>query len=190
MAVFKKRLVLIFITIVLLLVTQNGRADQRRPYAMPNHGTLILTVPSSWKQEVSSLNDQFPTISFFPSQGDDFRVLIAPLWSPTKDPSFNQPARIKNLIETDLTSMQSQALEKKVAIQTIKGTDGEGYYFLLTDKNPKPGEYPYLMRAGMGVGDLLISVTVLSRSKGAEVFKATIKLLREARQEKDEISSE
>jgi hypothetical protein len=181
-----RRLVLLFLTISFTLsfffITRILSADQRRPYVMPEHGTLILTVPSAWKQNVSPPTDQIPTISFFPQKGDEFSVLIAPQWSQTKDQTFNQSEKIKNLIEVDLSSLQAQALDKKVDIHQFKGVYGDGYYFLLTDKDPKAGEYPYLFRAGIGVGDLLLSITVLSRSKESEGITSTIKLLKEARQ--------
>jgi hypothetical protein len=74
------------------------------------------------------------------------------------------------------------AVEQQVVIQEFKGVYGTGYYFLVTDKAPKPGEYPYAVRAGVGVGDLLLSVTVLSRLKNSEGITSTIKALQKARQ--------
>ena len=87
------------------------------------------------------------------------------------------------MMENNLRKMLPSAVEQQANIQEVNGTDGKGYYFLLTDKAPKPGEYPYAVRAGIGVGDLLLSVTILSRSKNSEGITATIKALQEARQQ-------
>ena len=43
----------------------------------------------------------------------------------------------------------------------MKGINYTGYYFSVTDKNREPGEYRDMTQAGMGVGNLLLHVTVL-----------------------------
>lgn len=162
---------------------QGSSGGQSRSFALPQHGELLLNVPSLWKQTVRRPpNNLPPTITFAPDQGDEFEVLITPIWSPQKDPSFNKPDKIKSLIDNDLRGMLPGAVEKEVSMQEFKSIDGTGYYFLVTDKAPKPGEYPYAVRAGVGVGDLLLSVTVLSKSKSTEGISSTIKALQEAMQ--------
>ncbi|MBI2267478.1 MAG: hypothetical protein HYU64_20305 [Armatimonadetes bacterium] len=158
--------------------TESG--DRQLSFSIPQHGELILSVPGSWKQSAGRPMGIFPTIVFSPPKGDAFEVSITPLWSPKNDPTFNRPEKVKNMIESDLRSMLSQAVEKDAKVQEFAGISGKGCYFLLTDKAPKPGEHPYAMRAGIGVGDLLLSVTILSRSKNSEGITATIKALQEA----------
>ena len=53
----------------------------------------------------------------------------------------------------------------------MKGINYAGYYFSVTDKNPEPGEYRDMTQAGMGVGNLLLHVTVLHRVKGLGPLK-------------------
>jgi hypothetical protein len=165
---------------------QSGNGNQRRSFALPRHGTLFLNVPGTWKQSVRQPpGDLPPTITLSPDQGDEFKVLITPLWSPKKDPAFNKPDKVRSLIDNDLRGMLPSAVEQEVAIQEFKGVYGTGYYFLVTDKALKPGEYPYVVRAGAGIGDLLLSVTVLSRLKTSEGITATIKAVQGARQKYD-----
>ena len=164
-------------------VEQSASGNQRRSFTLPQHGTLILSVPSTWKNIVRQPpGDLPPTITLSPDKGDEFKVLITPLWSPKKDPTFNKPDKVRSLIDNDLRGMLPGAVEQQVVIQEFKGVYGTGYYFLVTDKAPKPGEYPYAVLAGVGVGDLLLSVTVLSRLKNSEGITSTIKALQEARQ--------
>jgi hypothetical protein len=171
------------LTLTSFAVEQSVASTQRRSFTLPQHGTLILGVPNTWKQIVlQPSGDLHPTITFSPDKGDEFKVLITPLWSPDKDPSFNKPDKVRSLIDNDLRGMLPGAVEQQVVIQECAVAYGAGYYFLLTDKAPKPGEYPYAVRAGVGVGDLLLSATVLSRSKSSTGITSTIRALQEAEQ--------
>ena len=73
-------------------------------------------------------------------------------------------------------------METKIVLNEIKGINHTGYYFSVTDKNPEPGEYRYLTQAGIGVGNLLLHVTVLHRVKESGAVKDTLSMLREAKQ--------
>ena len=170
-------------TMATVAADESAIGVSQHSFAIPQHGVLTLRVPDTWKQDVNQPpGDLPPTITFSPAEGDEFVVLITPLWSPANNPAHNNPEKVKNLIDDDLKGMLPGAVEQQVDVQEFKGVDGTGYYFLVTDKAPKPGEYLYAVRAGIGVGDLLLSVTVLSRSKSSEGITATIKALMEARQ--------
>jgi hypothetical protein len=156
-----------------------------RSFPLAQHGNLILSVPDSWKQEARETPGGLPpTIVFTPPQGDEFAVLITPLWSPKNEPGFNSPQVTKRLISTDLSKMLPGAVETKVPIEEFQGKYGTGYYFLVTDKTPGPRGFPYAVRAGVGVGDLMLSVTVLSRTKDSEAIRQTLEALRGAEQKK------
>jgi len=159
---------------------------QTRSFPLPQHGTFTLDIPTSWKQRFQQPKDETlpPTITFSPKQGDEFEVMITPIWSPKNDLSFTKPESVRQLIDSDLQRMLPDAVEKQVPIQEFKGIDGSGYYFFVTDKATKPGEYPYAVRAGIGTGDLLLYVTVLCRSKDGGEIEAVIKALETAKQEK------
>jgi hypothetical protein len=177
----------IFLCLCLPLVSsaaiQSGAGNLYRSFALPEHGKLILNMPSTWKHNVRQPpGDLPPTITFAPDKGDEFKVLITPLWSPKNDPNFNKPKEARSLINNDLRGMLPSAVEQQVNIQEFNGVYGNGYYFLITDKAPKPGEYQYAVRAGIGVGDLLLSVTILCRSKDTAGISLTLKALQEAKQ--------
>jgi hypothetical protein len=76
--------------------------------------------------------------------------------------------------------MLPSAVEREMPLEEIRGKYGAGYHFLVTDKAPRPGEYPYAMRAGIGVGDLMLSVTVLCRTRDSEGLRQTLRALRGA----------
>lgn len=163
------------------------KAPKLYSVSLPQHGKLILSIPASWKRsEERAAGNLPPTIILSPKRGNEFEVLITPIWSPQKDPNFNKAPAIKSAIEQHLNQMLPTAVEKQVAIQEFKGVDGPGYYFLVSDKAaPKRGEYPYAVVAVVGVGDLVLSVTILCQGKESEGIAATIRILQEARQKKD-----
>ena len=181
-----KKITTMAVLICLCLTLPSFAADSItvRSFSIPQHGKLMLNIPSSWKQGTGDPVEIFPTIILSPAKGDAFEVLITPIWNTKNDPNFNKSEKVKSMIYNDLREMLPSAIEKDVNIREFKGAYGNGYYFLLTDKAPKPGEYTYATRAWVGVGDLLLSVTILSRSRDSEGITSTIMALKEAKQTK------
>jgi hypothetical protein len=160
---------------------QSAAAKGIRSYPLPGNGALVMDVPLAWKQQILQAGGPAPTIVLTPAKGDEFRVMITPLWDPNGAPPLG-PDEMQKIIDMDVSRMLPTAVEKEVVVQQIVGRDGTGYHFLVTDKAPKPGDYPYAARAGIVVGDLLLSTTILCRSKDTPAIAATIAALRSARQ--------
>jgi len=156
-----------------------------RSFPLPQHGNLILSVPESWDHEIMQPpGDLPPTIVLTPRQGDDFKVLITPIWSLKSEPVAVSPQAIQALISDNRTRMLPTAVERDVPIQELQGRQGTGYYFLVTDKAPGTS-YPYAVSAGIAVGDLLLVTTILARTRDSEGIRQTIKALQGAVQIKD-----
>jgi hypothetical protein len=174
--------------VLVLLITGPVLAEESltdslslRQIKLPKHGTLNLKVPNKWKHKVRRPpRDLPPTIVFTPDSGDAFQVLITTLWDPKGDTGFINTINIKSLIEGDAAKMLSGAVEDSFQIKEFDGKDGKGYYFTATDKAPKPGEYTYATRAGIIIGDMFLSVTVLSRSRTSKAISGTIEMLEKA----------
>lgn len=131
-----------------------------KKYQIPEHGVLELNVPTSWTIEVhQTQKDMSLTIIFKPAKETDFQVLITVLWNKTGEQDFHTPDKIKTFIENDGQNILPKAVETKLVVQQIRGVNSIGYYYSLTDKTPKPGEYRYITREGIGVGDLLLNFT-------------------------------
>ncbi len=157
-----------------------------RSYPIPNHGKLVLAVPESWRQEIRQpAGDLPPTIVLTPRRGDDFEVLITALWSPRHEPGFNNSQATKRIISENLTKMLPTAVERQVPIEEIRGKYGTGYYFIVTDRAPGPDGFPYAAKAGIGIGDLWLIVTVLTRSRDSEEMRQTLHALQGAAQTKN-----
>jgi hypothetical protein len=123
-----------------------------------------------------------PTIIFSPATGNDFQVTMMVLWGKKEEPDFNGPEKVSTFLKKEGQKLLPRFVETEIELHEIKGVTRTGYYFSVTDKNPEPGEYRYMTRAGIGVGDLLLHVTVLHRVKASGEVKETLSMLRGARQ--------
>jgi hypothetical protein len=188
MRVVEKGIKLVFV--MTLIVTVLGTnvvsavgPEAIRKYPIPEHGTLELNVPTSWKGEVHKPQENMPpTIIFNPAKGNDFQVMITLLWVKTGEQGSNSPEKVKTLVEKDGHKLLPNTVETKIVLQEIKGINNTGYYFSVTDKAPNPGEYRYMTRGAIGVGDLLLTVTILHRVRDSQSAKDALSMLREARQ--------
>ena len=155
----------------------------RMRYKIPQHGELTLNVPKYWVSEMRQPPDDLqPTISFQPQTGVPFKILITAMWNVDKKKSFNSPEAIKSFLEETGNEALSSAVEEKLNLQLLKGTPPQGYYYTLTDKAPKGGEYKYLTQGGIGTGDLLLVLTILYNDKETEAVKDALEMFSSAEQ--------
>lgn len=171
------------LTFLVASIAFAGGPKAIKKYPIPDQGTLELNIPTSWKGEVHKPQGGMPpTILFKPASGDDFQVLVAVMWSKKGESGFNSQEKIRALIEKDGQKLLTKTVETKIVLQEIKGVNNTGYCFFLTDKAPNPGEYRYMTRGVIGVGNLLLNATILHRVKESESVKEALSMLREAKQ--------
>jgi uncharacterized DUF497 family protein len=188
MNITRKTAKLVFVMTLLvtpLIASIVSGAGQKaiRKYPIPEHGTLELNVPTPWKGEVHKPRENMPpTIIFNPAKGNDFQVMITVLWGKTGEQDFNRQDKVRILVEKDSQKLLSNIVETKIVLTEIKGVSNTGYYFSVTDKAPNPGEYRYMTRGGIAVGNLLLNATILYRVKDSGSVKDALSMLREAKQ--------
>jgi len=168
--------------LLLSLFVLAAEATSVRSYPLPGHGILELKVPSSWKESVSGPPAGLPpTIEFSPESGNGFDVQITPLWSPTGDPDLNRPEVIRSLVEKMGRKHLDQAVETEVRLKEIKGPRAKGYVFTITDRAPAEGEWTYLTAGAAGVGELLLSFTILTNSLDSGELDRALRMIEESR---------
>lgn len=178
------------ISIVTLLVTLlipsiGSAAEQKaiRKYPIPGTGALELNVPIPWKSEIHKpREDMPPTFMFTPAKGNDFQVTISVLRGKTGDRDFNSQEKVRTFVEKDGQKLLPNTAEGKIVLQEIKGVSHSGYYYSVTDKAPNPGEYRYMTRGAIGVGNLFLNFTILHRIKDSQAVRDGLSVLREAKQ--------
>ena len=159
-----------------------AEATSVRTYSLPGHGILELKVPSSWKENVSGPPAGLPpTIEFSPASGNGFNVQITPIWSPTGDPDLNRPEVIRALVEKMGRKRLDQAVETEIRLKEVKGPGAVGYAFTLTDRAPAKGEWAYLTAGAAGVGDLLVSFTILTNSLDSGELDRALRMIKDSR---------
>jgi hypothetical protein len=152
-------------------------------YELPGHGRLEMSPPAGWKEELTRPpGDLPPTIEFSPPAGSGFSVQITPLFSPAGDPDYNRPERIRPLLEAIGRKQLEASVEKEITLRQIKGPAAAGYYFTVTDRAPKKDEWTYLTAGAAGVGDLLVSFTILTNSLDSGELRQALRMIEACRQ--------
>jgi len=173
----------LLVTLLIASIVSASGQKAIRKYPILEHGTLELNVPTPWKAEVHKPRENMPpTIIFNPAKGNDFQVMITVLWGKTGEQDFNSQEKVRTFVEKDGQKLLPNIAETKIVLTEIKGVSNRGYYFSVTDKAPNPGEYRYMTRGGLAVGNLLLNATILYRVKDSESVKDALSMLREAKQ--------
>lgn len=161
----------------------SGTATSVRTFALPGHGKLELTVPNSWIDSIHSAGPELPpSIRFSPSKGQEFELLITPLWGRNSEARFDNPPMIRAIVEAAGRSVLERSVEKQLSLAEIRGKRAHGYAFSLTDGAAAPGEYEYLTQGAAGMGELLITFTILTHRQDARQIRQALDMIRSSRQ--------
>jgi hypothetical protein len=125
------------ITFLITSIALAGGLKAVKKYPIPEHGTLELNVPTSWRGDIHKPQENLPpTIIFGPTKGNDFQVLITVLWDNVGEPEFNNPEKVRALVEIDGKKILPKAVETKIVLREIRGLNNTSYFFLLRTKLP------------------------------------------------------
>jgi len=153
-----------------------------REFKVPGHGALVLDVPRAWAQYVKQASDDVPpTIVLRPRTGEEFKLLLTPLWSHKNERGFNSARNVKEFVAFSAKQLALQAVEKELVVEEIPREKGSAFYVFATDKKSKKGEPPFVIEGAIGVDDLLINVTLLFRNKESEAVDTAMNLFSTAR---------
>jgi hypothetical protein len=162
--------------------TEEDQKIAVRSYTVPKHGQLELNVPKGWREKLAQPpGDLPPTILFQPKTGNEFKFLITAMWKENPRVDLDDPASLRAMVEGMGSGQLSTAVESKLDVQELRGDGVIGYYYLLTDKAPKPGEYEYMVGGAVSVGELLLTVTILLNAKSPPELQMALDVLKSAR---------
>ena len=134
-----------------------------RRYVLPDHGSIQLKAPVSWKHELQlPPSHPAPTIVFKPKSGPIFEILITPIRLATKDGDVPNSEKIKQIVEKGAEHAKLRSVEKSIPVKELRGTDNRGYYFFATDREPEPEGYKYMTQGTIRVGTLIVMFTILT----------------------------
>ena len=157
-----------------------------RTFTIPAHGSLQLSTPQSWPVETRSApNHSLPTIAFGPGEGATYQVLVTPLPPAHKGQPPLAAGALKKMVEHAADDARAQSIEKSLAVKEFKSGAHVGYYFSATDRAPRPDEFKYMTQGMFGLGDMLITFTILTNDGYESVVPAALTMIRNAVELKD-----
>ncbi len=157
-------------------VQTEASSNTGRTYDIGGQGSLSISVPNDWKDEVRTAGPSV-TVRFIPPSGNGFKLLV------TAHPNLNQRINLsdskqaRELLTEAAQDAIAGSVEKELTLVELKGKGVSGYRYTLTDKAPKPGEFPLVTGGILNAGELLISFTILHRDSG-KVWTQCIDALR------------
>jgi len=153
-------------------------ADTAKRYALAQSGFLQLKVPAGWREEVDA-QTQPPVISFRPGAGQPFIVSVIPVQA-----AEGTPAPSRQELRTDVEQMAGAirpfAVESEIKLKEFAGTAGPGFQFFATDAAPGPGEFKYMTRGKLKVGDVSVTFTILTNEGQDAVVRSALAMLKSA----------
>jgi hypothetical protein len=157
-----------------------GAAPLPEQFVLPNHGTLVLNVPSDWKANVKTpAGDSPQTILIAPKNGAALRMLLTPIWGDASR-ALPDDAKIRSVVTSAAKGAESGSAESSVAVRNIVGPNTRGYYFYATDKAPAAGEWKYVRQGTIKTGDIVLTFTILTNDGQQANAKTALNMIRHA----------
>ena len=169
----------LFLALAICGAHAQGKAEKK--YPLPGRGTLIVTVPANWVDELKQDDaTRAPTISYSLAAGKAPQVMMTPIWPARPDTPPITKELLRQYVENALKPIREQAVEKTIPVVEFAGKSGPGYYFDATDKDPAPGEFKYL-RQGMLMADgIALGFTILTNSRQEPLVRDAMQMLQGA----------
>ena len=156
----------------------------QRPYPVPDHGEVILNVPENWEVTYLSLaEDKPPVITFYQTDDDKrelFQFNLSMLWDDGFKRDIRDPENIKALVTNVGEGILESSVESELVLIPISGVDGQGYYFKLSDKAEKPGEYKYLTQGALSVGEVLLVFSLFTYGPDKQLQNMALEMMQTA----------
>jgi hypothetical protein len=177
------------VTLLLFAITPAFAADNvaQKRYPLSGHGYFQLDVPAGWKDRVAQPSRPAPpTIEFIQDQqGRSFIATIVPAWQSETNESPLDKEALRRVVEHAARGMLQHSTESEPDINEIGGATGSGYCFSVTDKASEPGDYRFMTRGALRVGELTVLFTILANPGQEQVVRDALAMLQGAVHGKD-----
>ncbi len=139
--------------------------------------SVSLDWSSSWQFDPDTAALPAESAAFNTADATKMRALLST--GPMRK-EISTDEGIRAIADDMAVKLESQSVEKKIAVQRVEGEHARGYYVCATDRAPKAGEYKYLCQGLVSVDGTPIVFTLLFNDSGkAEADKviAAVKTL-------------
>lgn len=160
------------------LAAPGGAAEPSKRYALERSGFLQLKVPAGWQEELDA-KTQPTVISFRPAAGQPFMVSVIPAQAVEgKRAPTRQELRAD--VEQMAGAIKPFAVESDIKIKEFAGATGPGFQFFATDSAPAAGEFKYMTRGKLKIGDVAVTFTILTNEGQDAVTRSALAMLKNA----------
>lgn len=160
-----------------LLATLAHAEEVRIP--ITTGGEILLTMPDGWQSKQDE--GKTPTLSFGPSTGSAFMVMVSTLVLPDGHIGPTNMAQIRVMLGVHWQQVKGRAVEPALEVEELHSATANGAYFTATDKAPPAGEFKYLTQGEVVVDDVPVSFTILTNDDSRAAAALTLKMIEGAR---------
>jgi hypothetical protein len=154
-------------------------APEWQRYTVSDKAGMALEVPAGWEAIFPiPARGNLPTVTFATGSPSPASVQVSFLTG--QDLGADPPAALRFVAERFGKPRLATAEETTPVLEELGG-GGPGYYYRLTDKAPKLGEYRHLLQGVAAVGPIVVTFTVLTHGPDAPDIAAALSMLRGAR---------
>lgn len=164
------------LAVVLTLLGCVANAFENTPRTLPlgKHGALEISAPSAWLDSVAPPKNELPqSLKLVPKSGAPFEVYVAPFPPEAADGKYSPMDELRKATREAANSIAYKAVEKPIELKEIHGANN-GYYFSVTDKAPKAGEFKFMTQGVLSVGQLRVIFVILSNDGQQNIVKEAL----------------
>lgn len=165
-----------------LAATAAGAGELR--ITMPTGKPLVFTVPDEWSAQTRPTRaDQPHAARVIAADPKQLTILISSLVPADPDWPAATAEQLRARVGDSLGRVRAKAVEAEPSVQDLGLTNAHGYYFLVTDKDPRPGEFKYLLQGQIAQGQVTVIFSAFMNGDPAELAPKAVALLRSFRRE-------
>jgi hypothetical protein len=149
--------------------------------ALPGGDELWLAIPAAWNQKFDSPEkNTLPSVWLTQRQGPTFNVLITPLAGTPAGAALADENKLRAIVTSAAHDALAKSVEMTIPIHDLTGPDAHGFYYLATDRAPKPDEWKYLTQGMINIDGAPFAFTILTNEGQGAIAKAALELIRSA----------
>jgi hypothetical protein len=134
-----------------------------RRYELPNRDTLELSIPAGWVDHVEQpAGGGPPTLEFATTEGGPRQVFVRPDWADPTAKDVRELPMLRDAIRDLAERTRGDASEGYLEIRQLNGTNGVGYYFSATLREPGEDGFKFLSQGALQVGSLTLWFDILT----------------------------
>jgi|GEM_PF-3877932 len=136
---------------------------------------LTMTLPDSLDIGIHDTKPNVKTYMIGLRGTERFALLVSIINAPSLQPDT---AALKKRVLEAGTKLLPRCVEKEVGLVPVNTTEEIGYYYRLTDNNPRPGEFTLLIQGQMLAGKSLVTFTYLFNNDDSAELDTVLSVLK------------